>query len=182
MEDNGRPSGSFQRKAGNFVAGVVDWVCRHVPACAASRPRGPRAGRAGSARVPRRGWLRGAHMRAQSASRARLRALRATPRRYHATARLARRRTRAAPPLLLSRAADSPKPARRLRAPLRVAPAPHGAAATALRAEGTAARGRCPPRATDALAPPRSVPGSIFESDRDAERAGVYRRSHAAKF
>ena len=26
------------------------------------------------------------------------------------------------------------------------------------------------------------MPGTIFESDRDAERAGVYRRSHAAKF
>ena len=31
-------------------------------------------------------------------------------------------------------------------------------------------------------APPRSVPGSIFEGDGEADRAGVYRRSHAAKY
>ena len=58
MEDGGRPSGSqLQRKAGNFVAGVVEWVCRRVA------PRGCAghvARRAGSARAPRRGWLRGA--------------------------------------------------------------------------------------------------------------------------
>jgi hypothetical protein len=28
----------------------------------------------------------------------------------------------------------------------------------------------------------RSVPGSIFEGDKEADKAGVYRRSHAAKY
>jgi hypothetical protein len=66
-------------------------------------------------------------------------------------------------------------------APCRAAGA---AAHAAARRPGGALHARAPAPSDTARVFPcaRSVPGTIFESDRDAERAGVYRRSHAAKF
>ena len=45
MQDDGRPGGSLQRKAGNFVAGVVDWVCRRVRRRRRAAARAARGGR-----------------------------------------------------------------------------------------------------------------------------------------